>query len=315
MRRIIISLLVVVFLAASYYVLRNLKMQKQTDVPNQGTIQIDQFKLSYKIEGQGEPALVIGNTTYYPRTFSENFKQHLKLYYIDHVGFAQAPAEPIENTRFDIPALIEDIETMRKALGLKKFIIIGHSGHGYLALEYAKKYPQHISHVIMIATAPSLSPTLHTAANEYFEAMASDEQKAFLEQNLKKMPEEMAAYPEKRFIIMLQRLGARSWYNYTFDSAPLWKDVVVNMQAIDHIWGTQFRDIDITQGLAHFNVPVLLVLGKYDFFYPDPAIWDAYKPKFKDLTIHIIDHCGHTPQLEAPEQLDKIVLEWLKEHQ
>ncbi len=42
-------------------------------------------------------------------------------------------------------------------LGLGRIVIIGHSGHGYMPLECAKKYPEYVSHVVMISTAPYLS--------------------------------------------------------------------------------------------------------------------------------------------------------------
>ncbi len=42
-----------------------------------GIIEIDGFKLRYAIEGSGKPALVIGSAIYYPRTFSQNLRNHL----------------------------------------------------------------------------------------------------------------------------------------------------------------------------------------------------------------------------------------------
>ncbi|MGE0009930.1 MAG: alpha/beta fold hydrolase [Candidatus Babeliales bacterium] len=288
-------------------------MQSHDNSLSTGVIQVDQFQLGYQVIGQGKPALVIGSAIFYPRTFSKDLAEHLRMYFIDHAGFAPVPAESIDNSRFDLDHLINDIETMRKALDLDKFIIIGHSGHGYLALEYAKRYPQHVTEVIMIATAPNLSPAIHQAADDYFNQTATAERKQFLEHNLAKLPQELAAHRERRFAIVLQLLGARSWFDYRYDAAPLWQDVFMNMHAIDYMWGVVFRDIDITKGLEKFEIPVLLVLGNYDFLIPESRVWDSYKPKFKDLTVHVLEQSGHTPQLEQPELFDKIVLEWLQE--
>ena len=32
-----------------------------------------------------------------------------------------------------------------------RVVVIGHSGHAYLALEYAKRYPAQVSHVALLA--------------------------------------------------------------------------------------------------------------------------------------------------------------------
>lgn len=106
---------------------------------NRGVIEIDRFKLGYKIEGYGKPALVIGSSIYYPRTFSEKLRENLQLIFVDHRGFANGPE--IDCSTLTIDTIIEDIESIRKDLKLDNFVIIGHSGHAYMALEYAKKYP------------------------------------------------------------------------------------------------------------------------------------------------------------------------------
>ncbi len=276
-----------------------------------GFVESDGFKLGYQIVGTGIPALVIGSSLYYPRTFSSELAKHLRLIFVDHRGFAGSSAHPVDNSAFDLDVLLDDIELMRKTLGIERCIIIGHSGHGYLALEYAKKYPEHVSHVVMIATAPNLSSATHKAADQYFQEEASPERKAFLDENLSHLPQEIAAYPEKRFITILQRLGARSWYDFAYDSRPLWKDVAVNMQAIDYIWGTVFRDIDISKGLETFTKPVLLVLGRYDFLISPPSAWDSLKSQFRDITVLVFEKSSHTPQLEEPELFDKTVLDWM----
>ncbi|XDD51887.1 hypothetical protein AB3N59_02880 [Leptospira sp. WS92.C1] len=36
-------------------------------------------------------------------------------------------------------------------------ILIGHSRHGYMALEYAKKYSENVSHLILMCITPDLS--------------------------------------------------------------------------------------------------------------------------------------------------------------
>lgn len=46
---------------------------------------------------------------------------------------------------------IESLEAWRKALGLEKFYLCGHSLGGYFALIYALKYPEHVKDIILFA--------------------------------------------------------------------------------------------------------------------------------------------------------------------
>ncbi len=277
---------------------------------NSGTIIIDGFELRYTIEGTGKTALVIGSAVYYPRTFSQNLREHLKLIFMDHRGFA-ASNKTTDTTKFNLELLLQDIEHVRSTLNLGQIIIIGHSGHGYMALEYAKKYPQHVSHVVLIGMGPDQSAASHVQSEEYFNDSVNPERKAWLQKNLEKLPAEIQAHPENRFITFCIRLGAKSWYNFTFDATPLWQGVEVNNAMFDYVWGAVFRDIDITKGLENFNKPVFLALGHFDFLVAPFFSWNSIRSKFKNLTIKIFEKSAHTPQYEEPEIFDQELLTWL----
>src|SRR5262245_4804070 len=120
-----------------------------------GMVTAGPFRLPYVIEGQGRPAIVIGSARYYQRAFSRDLRRHLRVTFMDHRGFAPSPG-PVDLSEFTLEKLVDDVETLRQQLGLERVVVIGHSGHAYMALEYAKKYPGNTSHVVMIGIAPDL---------------------------------------------------------------------------------------------------------------------------------------------------------------
>jgi proline iminopeptidase len=278
---------------------------------NSKSITIDGFELGYTIEGSGKTALVIGSAIYYPRIFSQNLRKHLKLVFMDHRGFDGAN-QTTDTSKFELEILLSDIEHVRSTLNLGQVIIIGHSGHGYMALEYAKKYPDNVSHVVLIGMGPDQSTASHAQAEQYFDDSVNPERKAFLHKDLEKLPEEINAHPEKRFITFCIRLGAKSWYDFTFDATPLWKDVKVNNAMFDYVWGTVLRDIDITKGIENFNKPIFLALGHFDFLVAPFFSWNSIRSKFKNLTIKLFEKSAHTPQYEEPEHFDQELIRWLK---
>lgn len=279
-----------------------------------GNITTHGFRLSYRIEGEGIPALVIGDCHYYPGTFLGDIRQHLQLIFIDHRGFVPPPSDTLTDEDFSLDILLNDIETIRKTLNLERFVIIGHSGHAFMALEYAKNYPQYVSHVVLIGASPDYSAATTQARIDYFEKNATPERKASFQASMAQLPAKIDADPARRFVHMCVCAGPISWYDYTFDATPLWEGVYTNTQAIDYIWGVVFRDIDITQGLDQFDKPVFLALGKYDYLTGLPFLWDGVKTTFKNLTIKVFDKSAHTPQFEEPDLFNHELMNWIHQH-
>ena len=280
-----------------------------------GTISSGQFSLQYRIEGKGPPAIVIGFPNYYARVFSQNLRSHLRLVFLDHRGSSASPGM-VNTEEFVLDRIVEDIELARETLGLGRVAVIGHSGHAFMALEYAKKYPANVSHVIMIGIAPDLSASSTQATQANWEKLASPERTAALEENRRNMTDEELAKlpPAERFITRYIRNGPLAWYDPRFDSTPLWEGVDINMDMIDYVWGEVFRDIDVTRGLERFDRPVFMALGRYDFLVAPSSSWEPIEDRFRDLTVRVFENSGHTPQYEEPVLFDNELLGWMKAH-
>lgn len=279
-----------------------------------GTFPAGAFRLSYFVEGVGYPAIVIGSALFYSRTFSENLRNHLQLVFMDHRGFSPSP-NPVETSEYELDKLVDDVERLRQHLGLGKVALIGHSGHGYMALEYGKKYPQYTAHIIMIGTSPNLSDAMSELADENYHRLADADRFAAEQEHRRRISDEQLAAlsTNEAFIQGYVRDAARLWYNPRFDSTNLWESITVNTDMVDHVWGKLFAEIDITRGLEHFDSPVFLALGRYDFSVPPISIWEDFKPKFKNLTIRVFEKSAHYPQLEEPELFDRELLAWMSQ--
>lgn len=279
-----------------------------------GMISAGPFQLPYVIEGTGPSAIVIGSSRYYPRAFSQNLRTHLRLVFMDHRGFAPSPG-PVDTSEFELEKLIEDVETLRRRLGLGRVVVIGHSGHAYMALEYGKKYPENTSQVVMIGIAPDLSQNSAAFAERNYQALADVNRLTAERENKLALPDEELAKlpPDQAFVRGYIRNAARVWYDPRFDCTPLWQDVTINMDMFGYVWGKVFAEIDVTNGLEQFDRPVFLALGRYDFIVAPPSSWDPLQSKFKNLTIRVFERSGHTPQLEEPELFDEQLLKWIKD--
>lgn len=274
-----------------------------------GAVDIDGFKLRYQIEGDGPDVIVIGSSIYYPRSFSQNLRKFLRLHFVDYRGFAEGPE--IELT---FETLLDDFERIRQTLNLKKCIVIGHSAHGLLALEYAKKYQEHVSHVVIIGMPPHMKQDHIAMAQNNWAESVWPERKAAFERNMKLMPDEkLNQLPRDEWFLQMNfRNVPKSWYDYNFDSTPLWKGVRPNTYILDQMYLRFAREIEDSRGLESLNLPVLLVYGRFEFLVAPVQSWDSLRHKFKDLTVRIFEKSTHSPQYEEPDLFDDEVLKWLR---
>lgn len=179
----------------------------------------------------------------------------------------------------------------------------------------ASRHPESVSHVVMIGVGPDLSDERRPESEKYWERLASAGRKAASDRNWEGVPEQESpeSYPGESVVKTYARNGPLAWYDYEFDSTPLWKGIEINMDMFDHVSGTLVAEIDITKSLEALDRPVFLALGKYDFLAAPPSSWDRVKPAFKDLTIRIFGENGHTPRYEQADLFDSELPGWMQE--
>lgn len=275
-----------------------------------GYIEADGFKLKYLTEGNGPDTMIIGSSVYYPRSFSQNLRKALRLHFVDYRGFAQGPAMELT-----FETLLNDLERVRQKLDLKKCVVIGHSAHGLLALEYAKKYKEYVSHVVIIGMPPHMRPDHIAMAQRNWDDSVWPERKSAFERNMKLMPDEkLNQLPRDAWFLQMNfRNVPKSWYDYNFDSTPLWEGVKPNTNILDQMYLRFAREIDVSQGLESFDRPVFLAYGRFEFLVAPVHSWDNLRPKFKNLTVRIFEKSAHSPQYEEAELFDAELLKWLEE--
>lgn len=103
----------------------------------------------------------------------ENFPVHLNsnkisLYFYDQLGSYYSD-QPQDSTIWNINRFVDEVEEVRKGLGLSSFYILGHSWGTQLAQLYAAKYPTHLKGVILSNPPVNISDTakLNTAQREW----------------------------------------------------------------------------------------------------------------------------------------------------
>jgi proline iminopeptidase len=199
----------------------------------------------------------------------------IEYYYYDQLGSAYSD-QPDEPSLWDTPRFVEEVEQVRKALGLnnKNFFLFGHSWGGILAVEYAFKYGQNLKGLVISNMMMSI-PAYNTYADKVL--MPQMDQKALAE--ILKLEKEgktdtpryealLAPYYEQHIL----RLPADQWpepVNRSF--AKINKKIYVPMQGPSEMGShnSKLEHWDRVADLPKIKVPTLVIAGKYDTM--DPA--------------------------------------------
>ena len=80
----------------------------------------------------------------------------MQLVYVDYRGTGRSERMAPEN--YTLENTIDDLEALREHLGLERIAVLGHSHGGILAMPFTLKYPQSVSHLILVATTPYTGP-------------------------------------------------------------------------------------------------------------------------------------------------------------
>ena len=282
--------------------------QTQADRPT-GTVTVDGFKINYYVEGTGIPCLVIIDPLAMRRALSNELRKHLRLIFMD--SRASAPHEgPIDARKIQLGTLLGDIELVRKAVGIEKLCVFGQSIQGLTALEYARKYPEHVTHVIMNGTPPFRDARAEKASDEYWESRASEERKKVLRWNWEKRRDEIAKLPPDQ--AMLQTYitnGPMYWYDPTYDCSWLFAGENWNADVAKQFFNVIYANYDITTR-GPIQVPIFLSLGRYDYAVPY-TLWNGIKESFPTLSWHVFEKSGHWSFLEEQELFDRRLLDWI----
>jgi len=264
----------------------------------------------YRIEGTGVTCIVTGLAPLFPPQFSDRLKQRIRFVYVDFKNswMAESPAN-VENISMD--SLVDEVDEVRRALGLDKVCVVGHSATGFVAVEYALRHPEHVSHSMLVAVEPFFTKEFQRIHDAFWETDASADRKAVKRQLDERLPNATlkSLSPRDEFAMRYVRNAPKYFYDASYDFTWLWLGRTFSAELITHYVTKIAADWDPRPRLARNTVPTFLALGRYDYNVP-VVTWDGLRTT-PHLTTHVFDRSGHFPMLEEPALFDDRLIRWL----
>lgn len=258
----------------------------------------------FTTRGSGVPCIVpcILGTSVYERLTPAPLTDHFQFVYVDIRGAGQSTGDPADLT-FDV--LANDLDAVRADLDLTRVAVLGYSIMGAAALEYGRRYPETVSHVIMAGTPPTGDlQAMVTASTAFFAADGSEERKAILQENMARLSPDT---PPTRAVFAQTPMR---FFDPRFDAASLFAGTVFNPRVFEHVLGTLTARWTILAGLESLRVPILLAHGRYDYVVPF-TMWDGIIDKVPNACLHLFERSGHQTFFEEPVRFAEVVLAWM----
>jgi len=269
------------------------------------TAHINGTDLFYVTVGEGIPCLVmhggLGFDHTYFRPWLDPLGDTFQLIFYDHRGNGRS-GRP-EKATMTHAQFAADAAALASHLGHEKVAVLGHSYGGFIALEFALRHSDRLSHLILLDTAPAAPGVGNLEElNANFLRMGGTQEMWETRKRGWKTDEEMRAGFAKYWPVYFKHydpvIGARLLENSI---------VSVSGGARDG----EFATYDVTARLSEIKIPTLVMAGCYDWICP-PSQAQIMHDRIPGSELVIFEESGHLPYVEEAESFFKTIREWAK---
>lgn len=231
----------------------------------------------------------------------------------DQLGCGNSTHLPDAPADFWTPALfVEEFHTVRSALGIEQYHLLGQSWGGMLGAEIAVLQPPGLAS-LSICNSPA-SMTLWMAAAAQLRSQLPPETQAALDRHeaagTVDDPEYLAATEEFYVRHVCRVMPTPQDFVETVEQMEAEPTVYHTMNGPNefHVLGT-LRDWSIIDRLPAVDVPTLVIAGEFD--EATPETWAPYVEKIAGARSHVFADASHCSHLEKPEEFRAVIAEFL----
>ena len=271
-----------------------------------GYKQVNGIPHYYRIVGTGEPFIFLhgGPGMWHDELVPSFFgfaMDHQCIYY-DQRGNGKSLMKKIDEVNFTTDLLVDDLEELRKAFGLEKMNIIGHSWGGLLGMYYASKYSQNVKRLILIDPAPVNTELLIKSYENMMGRFVEEDWNRL--QAMYESDAYIAGDPDAHNEAMRLSEGvtfhngqAREEY---FKIAVFDEVKAKNAVAISGPARTMKLNVTVQDKLKNIACPTLIVQGREDFIVPEAA--ELAHNLIRNSKLVFLPGSGHYPFMEVPAE-------------
>lgn len=265
--------------------------------------------LFVRIEGKGQPVLLMhggpgaDHTTLLPLL---PLADRCKLIYYDHRCNGRSVGADI--TTMTTENLTADAEALREVLGIDKWAVLGDSFGGMVALEYAIRYPQHLSRLCILDSGGDAVLVQHNAPKVLGQRGYS---RLFVETAFRFFNGQI----KRTELLWTMMILGRAYYSHPGLLLLLreaWHGLRIRRNPDTCIYW--FKNLlpgwSVMAQLKLITAPTLFVAGEDDFQFP-PEHQHMMAASVPDARVEIIKGAGHNAHMEKPGEVISLVKQFI----
>lgn len=283
---------------------------EQTAAPQESRIPVGKASLYSREIGRGQPIIVLHGGPDFDHCYLlpdlDRLADAFRLIYYDQRGRGKS-ADQVLPEEVTLTSEIEDLDKVRWHFRMESTNLLGHSWGAVLALEYALRHPERVSHLILMNPAPASAGDVAVFRKAYLQKLGTDMDRqreivasaAYREGD----PEAVAARYRIHFKSALQRPEDYEKLMTTMKAGFIsqGKEGILKARAVEDrlmrdTW--ELDGYDLLPKLKTLSIPTLVIYGDHDFIPSEIAEHIARAiPKAQLVTLR---NCGHFAYLECP---------------
>jgi proline iminopeptidase len=265
------------------------------------TMPIRDVSLFVEVIGRGYPLLLMhggpGGDHWTMLPFRQLSDQFAVVFY-DHRCNGRSTGAPVESMTFD--NLTADADALRESLGFERWAVLGHSFGGHVALEYALRYPDRLSHLVLLNTGADSRWFRENAAKLVAERGYGTEQAELVQRWFH------GDFEPKDMFRILMRLGPIYDPHMSLIAAArmMFRERRSKLapEALIFAGRTLHKGWSVVDRLGEISAPTLVIAGRDDFVYP-PECQRELAEGLPNARLTLIERAGHNPHEERTAEV------------
>lgn len=281
--------------------------------PRESRIPIGKLSLYAREIGRGRPLIVLHGGPDFDHGYLlpdlDRLADAFRLIYYDQRGRGKS-ADGVRAADVTMASDIDDLDKVRQHFQLASTAILGHSWGAVLALEYALRHPDRVSHLILMNPAPASAADVSILRRFYLQKLGPDmaRQVAIVKTVAYQQgdPEAVSARYRIHFKPALARHEDYEKLMVTMKAgfvsqgkAGILKARAVEDRLMQDTW--ERAGYDLIPKLAALRMPSLVIWGDHDFIPVEIATHIAHA--IPNARLATLKGCGHFAYLECPSDV------------
>jgi pimeloyl-ACP methyl ester carboxylesterase len=276
-------------------------------LPNPKFTLVNGVRTRYFEAGTGVPMMLVhgGGITSSAEDWEENFEHfanYFHVYAFDQIGFGYTDKPESD---FGLLNRVNHSVSFMKLCGISKAHLVGYSQGGYVAARIALDYPS-LARTLVVGDSGTLAPMGNfTSDGKLTPTIALSHNPSLTKEYVEELYQNILYSKQNITTSFIEKKLAIASLPGNLEAARARAKLSENLE--------ERRKLDVSDRLADFQIPTLIIWGRHDTAAPLSRGLKLFE-SLASADLHIFNECGHNAMLDRREEYNSIVTMFCQRH-